>query len=223
MRVTLLNKTEGIDVCVIQFAKLPELYRVKTRMQPQLNASQSLALHCDLTEHSFRVLSGSAGWDYQLWVTARSEAPDFFDTLTMGGSSEIHIQQGSDLGERMAYALQCVLESYRYVIIVGSDCPQLDQASLNQLINKLKRGDQAVLIPAYDGGYVALGLSEFSGSIFKRVEWGSDKVLDQTLVRLRALNWRYSLAEPLADIDRAEDLNGLDGFEWGKQWSSLAL
>lgn len=223
MRVGLLNKAEDIDVCVIQFAKLPELYRVKTRMQPQLNASQSLALHCDLTEHSFRVLSDSSCWDYQLWVTARSETPDFFDTLTMGGSAQIHIQQGVDLGERMAYALQRVLESYRYAVIVGSDCPQLDQASLNQLVSKLESGDQAVLIPACDGGYVALGLSEFSGNIFKRVEWGSDKVLDQTLVRVRALNWRYSLAEPLADVDRAEDLRGLDGFEWGKQWSTLAL
>jgi len=216
-----LNKAPNNRVCVIQFAKLPELHRVKTRMQPHLTPAQSLELHCDLTEHSFQLLSGSLFWDYQIWVTARSEVPDFFGTLTVGDSTEVHLQQGADLGERMAHALQSVLARYRYAIIVGSDCPQLDQLHLNQLVARLQEGDQAALVPACDGGYVALGLSEFSESIFKQVDWGTDKVLAQTLERINALNWRCFLAEPLADVDRVEDLNELSDFEWGKKWSAL--
>ncbi len=212
----------GSDVCVIQFAKLPQYGRVKTRMQPRLSAEEALQLHCDLVRHTFENLRKPDEWDFQLWVSARGVSPDFFDTLVGQTSVPVEVQQGDDLGARMGHSLEQVLQSYSLVIIVGSDCPSLDVSRLQELVKVLRNDVSAALIPADDGGYVALGLSRFSGALFRNVDWGTDQVYDQTVAHLRGLNWPFFEANSLADIDRPEDLTRLREYDWGRSWAKLS-
>ena len=210
-------KTKSPNSCVIQFAKLPQLNRVKTRMQPYLTPEQSLMLHERLVAHTYKSLSKPNRWDYQLWVSAQGDETDFFADLTsdVAVSHPIKIQNGSDLGQRMHHALAAVLENYRYAVIVGSDCPALDAAAIDRLLSHLKGGCSAALIPARDGGYVALALSEVCPALFDGVAWGSDTVLEQTCQRLQRLNWQYRLEEAMPDIDRPEDLSHIRHYDWG--------
>lgn len=209
------------DSCILQFAKLPEIGKVKTRMQPQLSVDDSLALHCDLTQHTYMQLAGNSEWSYELWVGSRGDTPDYFDRLQRLHSSSIHLQQGKDLGERMAHALEDALARYRYAIVIGSDCPQLTDEHLSSLIVQLQCGMDGAVIPATDGGYVAMGLSRISSKIFEGVDWGSSSVLEQTLARFDQLQWSVALMPALSDIDHPEDLSSLSDYTWGKQWTDL--
>lgn len=204
--------------CVLQFAKLPKLFEVKTRMQPHLSVQESLELHCELTRHTYSQLAVGATWGYELWVGERGDAPDFFDQLQTHHCAPIRVQQGQNLGERMAHALTDVLCRYQYAVIVGSDCPELTIGSISTLFEQLRDGVDGALIPASDGGYVALGLSRMAPQLFDKVEWGSSMVLEQTLARFQSLQWSVFQARAMSDIDRPEDLSLLDRYPWAAAW-----
>lgn len=209
--------------CVLQFAKLPELSKVKTRMQPHLSVEESLALHVDLTRHTYVQLAEGSDWDYELWVGGRGTSPDFFDQLQAFHSSKIHVQKGGDLGERMAHALDDVLSRYQFAVVVGSDCPELTGERVSQLFDQLRGGVRGALIPATDGGYVALGLSRMSAVVFEGIDWGSAQVLEQTMARFEQLKWPTFVAAAMADIDRPEDLPHLCDYEWGERWVKTSV
>ena len=115
------------------------------------------------------------------------------------------VQEGQDLGARMAYAARSALTRAESVILVGTDCPDLSPEFLKAAIAGLEHQD-AVLGPALDGGYVLLGLRSVESSLFERMPWGSDRVAYVTEQRLDALGWQWSRLAPLRDVDRPEDL-----------------
>ncbi len=206
------------DCCVLQFAKLPELGKVKTRMQPHLSPAQSVLLHQRLTTHTYACLAPEPGWDYQLWASSEPDA-DFFTRLVEPAQGRVKVlaQRGADLGERMGAAQQLALASYRWVVIVGSDCPFLTPAHIQRMFAALQQGSDCVLVPAEDGGYVAIGAGRYAPDLFAGVSWGGATVLAQTLANLARLGWRHSCLEALPDIDRPEDLQQLQELGW---WSA---
>lgn len=191
--------------CIAQLAKAPQLGRVKTRMQPQLSVEQSVALHKRLVAQVTRNMVQYSGACLQLWVSEQPQL-SFFKQLQQQYPLRIQQQQGRDLGERMYHICQTVLQQHNAVILVGSDCPFIENGQLEQVAAALDAGHQAVIIPATDGGYTLLALTLAEWRIFDGVEWGTERVLQQTLDRLQALGLRYRCLEPLADIDRPEDL-----------------
>ena len=70
-----------------------------------------------------------------------------------------------------------------------------------------------MLGPAEDGGYVLIGMKALNPAVFKGVEWGTDRVLEQTITNIDALNLSYVLLEPLWDVDRPEDLDRLQNLD----------
>lgn len=64
----------------------------------------------------------------------------------------------------------------------------------------------ATLIPAFDGGYVLLGLNQFDAVVFSEIAWSTNDVLDETLLRLQRLQWRVKTLPTLHDIDEPADL-----------------
>lgn len=173
-----------------------------------------MQLHQHLTREVFLSLcppEGGSGvessWDFQLCVSDKPE-DEFFQNLTSSMVPRVPIlpQAGEDLGERMSNAFLQTLGSYQFVIIVGSDCPFLSAAHMDMLFQWLKQGSDCVLIPAQDGGYVAIGCRRHLPELFCGVEWGTDRVFQQTLTRLEQSSITYQYAQPLADIDRPEDL-----------------
>ena len=95
------------------------------------------------------------------------------------------------------------------ILIIGSDLPSISHFELIQAIQTLKHKEM-VLGPSSDGGYWLIGLSKkllnplctwpFSG-----INWGSNKVLQET-IRLASLNQiDYQLLQTKNDLDNIID------------------
>jgi glycosyltransferase A (GT-A) superfamily protein (DUF2064 family) len=94
--------------------------------------------------------------------------------------------------------------------LIGTDCPELDCAQLHSAAAALQEGGvDAVLTPAFDGGYVLLGLARFDRSLFAGIAWSSASVADVTRQRLQLLGWRVQNQAMLHDIDEPADLQYL--------------
>ena len=123
-------------------------------------------------------------------------------------------QLGSDLGQRMFHAARRMLSRTSFVLLVGTDCPEMTLSYVEKAIGKLQQGSPVVIGPANDGGYVLLGLSVAEPRLFHGIAWGSDQVLKQTLGNCRRLKIEAELLTPLSDID--------DPHDWQK-WKRKAL
>jgi rSAM/selenodomain-associated transferase 2/rSAM/selenodomain-associated transferase 1 len=192
---------------LIQFSKTLQLGKVKTRLRPALGDEGCLQLHKQLLQHCFQVLEQSqlAAVSIELAGDQSPQQLTFFRQLAP--DHEITSQQGVNLGQRMYHAAACRLAAKTGVVIVGSDCPFFTTEYLTEALQKLAAGIDCVLGPAADGGYVLIGLRRASMGLFDGIEWGSDRVLQQTIERLDRLQWSYHLLPELADIDRPEDIS----------------
>ena len=188
------------------FAKLPRLSKVKTRLQPELSAEQALDIYQQLFYHSLTTLRTARLCPFELWFDATPELTFAEEIKQRYGPVEIRVQQGDDLGQRMRHALHDVLQRAAKVVLIGADCPAIDKAYLANALTALNHSIPAVLGPASDGGYVLLAAQTAGLPIFDAVDWGSDRVLEQTRAHLRHHGVSWVELPMLSDIDRPEDI-----------------
>ncbi|MCG8427494.1 MAG: TIGR04282 family arsenosugar biosynthesis glycosyltransferase [Chromatiales bacterium] len=187
------------------FAKAPEVGQVKTRLAPALGYEGAARLYTKLLRGTVEHVVRSKLCAVVCWCAPDSAHP-VFNQFSEEYGVELQVQQGEDLGARMAFAARQGLAETDAVVLIGADCPALTEGHLQQVLSWLAAGSDAVLGPAEDGGYVLLGLRRFHPSLFDNILWGSDQVLGVTRERLAALNWRWCELETLWDLDRPEDL-----------------
>lgn len=203
---------------VLLFAKEPQLGRVKTRMQRVLSDLEAMHLHIALTEHIARCLTAWQLCPVQInyWFVADEScrSPVFLSSLAKRSNFELNAQVEGNLGDKMAAAVcNNLQQGCQGVLLLGADCPFLSKELLQKLIRALRDGHEAAIIPAHDGGYVALALRCYSAEVFAGIEWGGDRVLEQTMRNFERLNWRCLSLPSQADIDRPEDLALLQDLE----------
>lgn len=186
------------------FTKSPVLGEVKTRLQPEYSQEQSLELHKKLLLNTLSLTKKLKGLDVELCCTPNRNSLFFLDCEN-NFPVMLSNQEGVDLGERMAFAFSVALQRHEKVIIIGTDCPAINENYIQQAVQALDDAD-AVIGPAADGGYVLLGLTKFSAELFRDISWGTDKVLAATRNALNELAWSYKELGIMHDIDRAEDL-----------------
>lgn len=191
---------------LIVFARVPEPGRVKTRLIPTLGAAAASQLHQSMilrtlcTADRFRSTSGIDVVVYIADGDGRNALQGF------GPHFQYALQTGDSLGERLSNAvLEAFREGMHRVLVVGSDCPELDSALLRQASDLLRRAD-LVLGPALDGGYYLIGMRVYRPELFKGIAWGTEAVLRQTLEAARRCGLKVRLIRPLSDVDYPEDL-----------------
>ena len=187
------------------FTKAPVLGEVKTRLQPDYSPEQSLELHKKLVVNTLTSVSHSAEFDIDLCCTPNRQHLFFLD-CEKRFPIQLNDQLGDDLGERMAFAFSSALQLYEKVIVIGTDCPEIDEQYIKDALNALDDFD-SVIGPAEDGGYVLLGLKSFSPELFSGISWGSDTVFKQTKKVLSDLSWSCHELSIMHDLDRPEDLH----------------
>ena len=190
---------------ILQFAKAPLLGHVKTRMQPTLSLQASVALHRALTLHTVGTITQAQVCPHELWVGSNLDH-SFFSDLVAQSNCSLKLQVPGNLGYKMASAVQNSLSSCKGVVLVGSDCPFIDDEYLRSALRSLEAGSDAVVGPASDGGYVLLGLKQFHASMFTNIDWGTDKVLQQTRRQFKSLGIDLEVLTELSDIDEPADL-----------------
>ena len=93
------------------------------------------------------------------------------------------------------------------VLVVGTDTPGLEARHLRTAIDRLEAEPDSVVVgPASDGGIYLLASHRPLDGILAGVPWRRRDTIDSLLAALAAAGLRVCLLEPLADLDRPQDL-----------------
>lgn len=191
--------------CLILFAKSPQKGKVKTRLEKVLGKDAALQIYLKLLQKQVALVESCSFSNPRLWIDG-DDSHDVFNSLRGKGKQ----QRGSNLGERMANALNAELSIFKNVVLVGSDCPEMDNLYIHSAFELLESGKDIVLGPACDGGYVLIGMQvgkhNFEAALFEEIPWGSADVISATVNTIKKLNLDFGLLEPLSDLDDPSDL-----------------
>jgi len=193
------------EACIILFARAPEYGQVKTRLAAGIGDQAALVIYRQLLEHTFQMVADSQLAPIELHVDGNQTHP-FMQQIATQAGAKIVVQQGIDLGERMYRALDGALQQREAVIIIGTDCPVMDAAYLENALQQLARGTEVVVGPSEDGGYVLIGATRADDRVFHNINWGCDSVMQQTRLAMKGAGIGFSELEILWDIDHPEDL-----------------
>jgi rSAM/selenodomain-associated transferase 1 len=188
---------------IVIFAKAPVPGAAKTRLIPALGAEGAARLAAEMLAQTLAAAVAADVGEPELCATPRPGSPEWepFRPTNMRMTD----QGTGDLGERLARAAERVLSAHERVLLIGSDCPELDADRLRTAAAHLETHD-AVIHPARDGGYALLGLKRFDPLLFSDIAWSTGSVAATTIARIRALGWSLHIGETLRDVDEPEDL-----------------
>jgi len=193
---------------VMVFARAPTPGEAKTRLIPALGRAGAAALHRRLVMHCLGAATDAQLGPVELWCAPDARDPFFRECERRFGAS-LHSQGEGDLGTRMRLAFEAAFMRAGRAILVGCDVPALSAQYLRDAERALAGGNDVVIGPAEDGGYVLIGLARCDAELFRGIPWGGPKVLPETRRRVAALGWRMSELPALWDVDRPEDLERL--------------
>ena len=192
------------DCCLCVFARAPTLGFVKSRLAAEVGPTEALAAHTELLEGTLERCVSPAHYQTELWIAGpETDNPVVADLIRRFGL-DLRAQWGDDLGSRMWNALEEKLKIGARVLVVGSDCPDIDRDYVLQGFGALDQAD-VVLGPAEDGGYGLVGLRTAARELFLSVRWGSDDVLQTTLERAERGGFRVRLLKRIYDVDTLSD------------------
>lgn len=188
---------------VVVFAKAPNPGQAKTRLIPVLGAQGAADLAARLLDDALaRALDAAIGM-VELCVTPDND--DYWQPYRARGDLVVTGQGTGDLGERMARASQRVIEAGEAIVLIGTDCPLLLPERLREMAAALANHD-AALVPASDGGYVAIALRRFDHRVYAGLPWSTAAVAELTIGRISALGLRLRVLDALPDVDLPDDL-----------------
>lgn len=193
-------------VRIVIFAKVPRPGLAKTRLIPALGAAGAAALAERMLLQTVVQAELAQLGRVELCCAPRDD-PAWQD-LHLPETLILSDQGAGVLGERMARASQRVLSAHESVLLIGTDCPGLTAERLREAAEALSTAD-AVMVPAVDGGYVALGLHRFDPRVFEGIPWSTSEVAARTLARFVELGWKHSVLAAEHDIDEPSDLQHL--------------
>lgn len=182
------------------FIKNPLPGKVKTRLAKDLGEEKAVEFYKKLLKitRTEAEKTKSVKWlCYGDFINEDDEwTADFF---------EKKLQSGNNLGERMSMFFKKGFEAgFKRIVIIGSDCPDIQSSDLNGAFDILKKSD-AVIGPANDGGYYLLGLSK-NVDLFQNKEWSTESVFEDTLDDFKKENLTFQIIEEKIDLDTVEDL-----------------
>lgn len=194
----------GRDPRILVFANAPVPGKAKTRLIPMLGADRAARLQRELLHHALRCCADAAVGRIELWTGSDCGHPEFA-RCARDYDAVLYRQHGRDLGSRMHRALASALRRGPTAVLIGVDIPSLGPVDLTDAVAALSAGQDAVLAPALDGGYVLIGVRRTHPLLFDDIAWSTGQVLDQTRSRLASLGWRWCELRAHADLDRPED------------------
>lgn len=181
---------------LIVFLKNPELGKVKTRIAQTVGDAKALAVYEELLAYN-RTLVADCTRPCFLFFSPYVPQHDW-------PVADSFLQSEGDLGKRMQTAFEQLLGEYERVLLIGSDCPYLQQRHLEEAWAALEQRE-VVWGPAEDGGYYLIGLKKTAPALFERMAWSTEQVLSDSIRAAEELGWSYHLLEELSDVDYWQD------------------
>ena len=188
--------SRDLEPSIIVVAKSPVAGRVKTRLCPPCT-------HAEAAEIARAALADTLETVAATPARARVLALDGAPGPWVPAGFVIVPQLGRGLDERLAHAFAAVTGA---AVLIGMDTPQLSRDRLVGAMNTLAEPEvDAVLGPATDGGWWAIGLHRADPQVFRGVPMSTDHTGADQLARLQALGYRTRLVDVLQDIDTFAD------------------
>lgn len=188
---------------LIIFLKYPEPGKVKTRLAKDIGAERAANIYKSLAEKIIRKTSHNS-YKQHIFYTPFSKKEEIQKWLI--NSYRFYPQKGEDLGQKMFNAfLEVFNRGFRKAICIGTDVPHLTRKIIIEAFAKLEK-NETVIGPSTDGGYYLIGMTKSMEEIFSNIDWGTDRVLSQTIDILKELDLNYSILDEIPDIDNIEDL-----------------
>ncbi|MDE0472601.1 MAG: TIGR04282 family arsenosugar biosynthesis glycosyltransferase, partial [Ekhidna sp.] len=124
---------------------------VKMRLAKDIGIGKALDVYNKLVHHTYKITK-NIQVDKTVHYSEYVEPEDVWNN----DDFKLTTQKGSTLGARMHHAFEEAFNSYHKVVIIGSDCYDLDSKILKLAFEMLESSD-VVVGPARDGGYYLLG------------------------------------------------------------------
>jgi len=183
---------------VLVFQKNAVLGKVKTRLASGMGELRALEIYRHLIQLTYSALE-------DVPVPVWTYFSDYIPESTHPSVEKSLVQEGQDLGERMANAFARSFESgMEKVVLIGTDCPTLQSNHLNEAFEALNYSD-LVVGPATDGGYYLIGMNRRADYLFEGITWSTSQVLSETLNVASQHGLTTTLLCELDDIDTQED------------------
>ncbi len=186
---------------LIIFIRNPIIGKVKTRLAKTTGDEKALQIYTRLLEHTHNITKDIDCDKFVFYA-------DFINSNDLWENDIFNkrMQADGDLGEKMSGAFNELFnERYNQLMIIGSDCIELDATIIESAFDILTKKD-AVVGPSKDGGYYLLGMSSFFPDLFINKQWSSSTVLIDTLRNFSAGNISFESLQELIDIDEEKDL-----------------
>lgn len=190
------------------FCKTPIAGKVKSRLR--LCDGKALAIHLELADRAIGILPKQ---QVEVWCFPSLDH-EYLRRLREEGYATF-LQQGRDLGERMAASISDGLHRGCPVVLFGIDCPLIDRGYLERAALALETHD-VVIGPAEDGGYGLIGMNSPHPELFRDITWGGPRVREDTCRLMCRLGLSFHLLPLIWDVDRPEDLRRYAAWKQGK-------
>lgn len=200
------------NLCALAvMTKAPRAGQVKTRLVPPLSSEEAAQLNvCFLRDTATAIAKtcGTTARGVGVYTPIGAEA-DYLDILP--ADFELLLQRGDGFGERLTFATEDLFHcGFASVCLIDSDSPTVSADVYAKAVDLLsKPGDRVALGPSDDGGYYLIGIKKNHRQLFQRIDWSTERVLEQTKQRARELNLEVSLLPTGYDVDDAATLRRL--------------
>ncbi len=178
---------------IVLFARVPEPHKCKTRLIPRLGPAGAAHLAAAMTADVIELVRGT-GLPFRLALEG-----DLGHPWVRMLDCEWEAQAEGDLGARLAHALR------DGGVAVGTDAPTLPPALL---LEAHASSADVVLAPAFDGGYVLVGVND-PADIFELVPWSSPDTFVRQHQRAVDLGRSVRVLPFWYDVDGPDDLDFL--------------
>lgn len=184
--------------------KAPRAGLVKTRLTPPLTPDEAAALNTCFLRDTAQALS----------QTAKKTSAQPIAVYTPIGAETAYAeilsrefalvpQRGEAFGERLAAATEDLLQlGFHSVCLIDSDSPTVPAAAFSQAVHHLSAEEDCVVLgPSDDGGYYLIGLKKLHRRLFERIDWSTERVLEQTVSAAREIGLPVHLLPTWYDVD----------------------
>lgn len=217
------------QTCLLVVAKAPVAGMAKTRLSPAIGHRQAARLAAAaLLDTMEAVLSTPDVVPVVALAGDLARAERGAELAALLSRCEVIEQRGNEFADRLANAHADVATAHpdSPVLQIGMDTPQVTAELLTNSIARLRAGTvDAVLGPAVDGGWWALGLcSPTDAAALRSVLMSRSDTGTRTLYTLRRIGLRTGLLPTLSDVDTMTDAVRVAGMApYGRFARELAL
>jgi len=196
---------------LIVFTKVPIAGLVKTRLIPFLSPTKATELQKCFLVDIIDMASRLKNCDIVVAHIPPDKEALLKEIIGVTETSELKFipQVGTNIGERMCNAFRDVFEmGYERAVLIGTDLPTLPIYYLERAFELLGSCDLVMGLNA-DGGYYLIGMQSLEKEIFGGVDWGTNRELPQTLLKIKQRGFKLACLDMWYDVDTPADLDFL--------------